>query len=228
MKKSLHYFIILFAFLSGQAVAQDTIGIYAFGPHWVPDTVFAQSQDSISVFVQNKGANQINVPITLKIAILDSAILTIVDSVILTVTLNPMDTIRITILNHLFDTLPGGNYKLGGNTVVIWPSAVGVYTSDSLWDTIVVVIGVGVDEFAWQGYESLLLYPNPTNGDVFIHFDGRKKDIELVRITDVKGRLVKEYERTTKLNLRKLKPGVYFIEVHLNNKLKKTFKVMRK
>jgi len=227
MKKSLRYFIILFTFFSGQAVAQtDTIGIYPFGPHWIPDTVFAQSQDSISVLVQNKGTNPISGPLTLTIAVVDS-FLTIIDSVVLAVTLNPSDTIRMTIYNHLFDTT-SGNYKLGGNTVVIWPSAVGVYTSDSLWDTIVVVIDVGTDEPVWKGYERLLLYPNPTNGNIFIRFDGREKDIELVRITDVKGRLVEEHERAVKLNLRKLKPGVYFIEVHLNGKRKKTFKVMRK
>jgi hypothetical protein len=71
---------------------------------------------------------------------------------------------------------------------------------------------------------SVVMYPNPSNGNVFIHFTEPVQSIEALVITDVSGRIVKKYTGTInpsidwQINLSELGSGLYFVQLRANGK----------
>lgn len=79
-------------------------------------------------------------------------------------------------------------------------------------------------------YKNLSIYPNPSNGSIIIGLDGKIKAKE-VRIMNQSGetiQLINHYEYNGKINLNRLKSGIYFIQISTNDNLVTTQKLILK
>lgn len=77
--------------------------------------------------------------------------------------------------------------------------------------------------------ETIILYPNPSNGYVTLQYYSHYAEILHLKITDINGKQVYESTRdvvignnTFTLNLSSLASGTYFLETHENNLQSKT------
>lgn len=72
---------------------------------------------------------------------------------------------------------------------------------------------------------SILVYPNPTQGNLFID-TADLEEIDTVNIYNINGKLIKSLDYKRKINLKDLSSGIYFIQVQtLNHKyIKKIIK----
>ncbi|MBL7921036.1 MAG: T9SS type A sorting domain-containing protein [Bacteroidia bacterium] len=82
----------------------------------------------------------------------------------------------------------------------------------------IICTDVGINE----SYEDhgLTVYPNPTN-DIF-NIQTKNLSIfknALVKITDLSGRILLEKQIIKQINIKDLKPGIYFIQLYSREKL---------
>ena len=202
---------------------QDSIGIDMTGNVYFPTQLDAFTYDSIVFQVQNKSNRAVTKDIEIWLwaqsLVNTSYSYTAVDpSSYLGTTLEPFQTKSVKI-EQLFDT---SFYKLGGNTVVVWPIAEGMKTSDSLIGTIT-INATGIGEVAKN--EEVYLRPNVGDNSIMI-IHSAAEEIEQVRILDSAGRLVYIDRNKDSFYLRDYDRGVYLIEV-LSNKGRYTFKVLK-
>ena len=77
--------------------------------------------------------------------------------------------------------------------------------------------GAGISDIN-ESY-SLMLYPNPTNGDFTITGLGLLGTVSSLSLTDMNGKVVKVLDtKATKFSMASIKPGVYFLNIISGNK----------
>ncbi len=76
---------------------------------------------------------------------------------------------------------------------------------------------IGAVEFNGSDPEALKIYPNPINENTTVKFFNPANDVFRMKLTDSKGRVIRQYENLTgneiKIEKKDLKSGVYFIEL---------------
>ena len=122
---------------------------------------------------------------------------------------------------------PGGAYRMGGNIVVIWPSSTMANTLDSTRDTTVYISGFS-SVHEQLGYGNILLYPNPTSDKIFFRNNNNALNIERIRLLDISGRVLKEWENRSVISLEEFAAGVYLLHIDLPDKTSHTFKIIRR
>jgi hypothetical protein len=136
--------------------------------------------------------------------------------------LNPGDSLPIPLTEP--DYSPP-NYRMGGNIVVIWPSASGCITDDSTAYTPLFILGsssvIGITDD-----RSLKIFPNPSIGDVSVIGVGPTM-VTTIRLLDERGALLKEFKNTSMLSLAEYPAGNYFIQVEFADKTTCGYKIVR-
>lgn len=90
--------------------------------------------------------------------------------------------------------------------------------SASVFDEFILTIasGTGIDDVVGN---SMLIYPNPTNGIVNISIENFDSEINII-VTDIIGKVIinqKIQDAKTKIDLSSYEKGLYFIQLHNNN-----------
>jgi hypothetical protein len=135
-----------------------------------------------------------------------------------TYTILPQDTLPITLsgpyyFNHTV-------YRAGSNIVVVWPVANGLVKSDSLFTGVYFVPLAGIT-IPHETENNFSVTPNPCN-DFLRLVDFMKSEVEGVRITDMKGRVVKQTQHPfgNCFYVGNLDKGCYTVELIRKNKTK--------
>lgn len=77
----------------------------------------------------------------------------------------------------------------------------------------------------------LFIFPNPTTDFVNIKMEGYENESKSYQLYDFQGRLLKQdviNQNETQISLYNLSSSVYILQVYLNNKILKTFKILKK
>ncbi|WP_348825400.1 T9SS type A sorting domain-containing protein [Flavobacterium aestuarii] len=79
----------------------------------------------------------------------------------------------------------------------------------------------------------IIIYPNPTSDFVNVNMKGLEleKGTQSYQLYDIQGRLLKQNKISqdeTQINLSGLTPSLYMLRVNINNKVSKTFKILKK
>jgi len=123
------------------------------------------------------------------------------------------DTIMFT-YNEVYNNSNG--YRIGGHVVVVWPIAATLTTVDTFETNIHVKQVVGIRKNQ-SYYNDLIIYPNPSKNYINIKNTNQKIKVKQVRILDVNGRVVYHAKFTHRIDMSKLKKGVYFLNLELDN-----------
>lgn len=202
MKKIVLSLIIILASL--ETMAQTSIGFANHNTPGLSDTLIKNTTITYGVMVENTGTQPITNPFKVYVAVTDSAfVFQYVDSI--TVTPNSLlagNTMNV-LITHLVDP---AKFMDGGNTVVIWPAAPGVTTTDTIVKGVYVIDFQDVDELSEN---ELIIYPNPVSDILFIRSETR---LEEVRIFDLNGREVLRTKNTI-IDLSSLETSIYLIEI---------------
>lgn len=230
-------FILVIALGFGQAKAQVFLSVGANGKIFsFEDTICFSPSNSVSdfyyIYVKNTGSSTFNGTIDLNLAV-DSSMTgffswTAQNSFSNTM-LNPGDS---TVLSYTedYDTgsvAPTGPvYRMGGNIVVIWPSATGAITVDSSeHDTVYILTCNGVNEISDD--HGLSVFPNPTTDNVSLRIKGNAS-ISSIGLFNIQGELLKNYKATNSLSFTEFPAGMYFLRVEFADKSTHTYKIIRK
>lgn len=218
MKKWL--FSLLISLVLGTAMGQGL----GFTSHAVPglaDTLIKGSNISYGVTVKSTGMLPVPGNFTVYIGVSDSALTSIdlVDSVVVNSnSFQPGDSIQVPI-THNVDPL---KFLDGGNTVVIWPAAPGILTTDTIIRDVYVLNFESVDE---NDLIQMHLYPNPATD--FIYIQSTEK-VEKVRIYDLQGKQIFSYSGSW-VPVSELEIGYYVVEAEtaLNKTLRRKIMIQR-
>lgn len=79
----------------------------------------------------------------------------------------------------------------------------------------------------------IFIFPNPTTDFVTINMEGLefKNGPQSYQLYDIQGKLLKQdtiHENETQINLNDLSSSIYLLQVYVNNKVLKTFKILKK
>jgi hypothetical protein len=121
-------------------------------------------------------------------------------------------------------------FQEGGNTIVIWPSFVGqpINSEDSIRINIYVNNINGIDQEKNQ-IESAYLIPNPVKGELSILPIGKAELPESVSVRSLNGQILlnQRLNGSGKIDMLKISPGVYILEMSLINGEKITQRIVR-
>ena len=127
------------------------------------------------------------------------------------VTLQPGDSVAF----QTGDTYDMATYKMGGNTVVVWPVTyqAGWSTRDSVYHPVFVrslTTDLSTNSFI---NEKMILYPNPAHHLLNLSIKDTEFENAKIEIYDLLGNKVKETDYTTKVDIEELIKGVYVIQL---------------
>lgn len=79
----------------------------------------------------------------------------------------------------------------------------------------------------------IYIFPNPTTDFVVVNMEGDEFEngLDSYQLYDLQGRLIKQNiinQNETKIDLNDLSPSLYLLQVYANNKILKTFKIIKK
>jgi hypothetical protein len=228
--KKLYIGLFFALFYAGLIQAQPALGIGAGRVIWgIEDTICGDYtySDVYLVYVKNKGNALFSGVITMHTEV-DSGQGFIQDGPLDTfpATLNPGDSVQY-IHTHTYDTLNTDVFRMGGNIVVIWPSAQSVNTVDSsLFTPVYIALCSSIAEIDED--KNLSIYPNPSNGNISVISRGRQNLVRSIRVLDLSGRELITYSNTNIISMADYANGIYFLEVTFSDKSQKTFKIIRK
>lgn len=147
------------------------------------------------------------------------------------------DTSNWTLISGNYTALGGegyfiiGNFKNDANTTLDTISGAahqfGYYFLDEV--SVVDCTGVGINET--ENKNGISVYPNPANEKLYINLKNNKNEVAKVIVCDLLGTIIKEADLVigksiTEIDLTSFKPGVYFVKVFINDKLKLCEKVI--
>jgi hypothetical protein len=208
--------------------AQPALGIGGGGQIFnFRDTVYLNDTDSYYVYVKNKGNAFFSGLLTIFTAVDSTGTgnnFIIIDSTTFTSQIASGDSIQF--FRSEFYMLQG-NYRVGGNIVVIWPSSSGITTTDSSQHTTVWML-LGNSVFEIDRNKSLVVFPNPSSDLVNVHLNSNfQVRVERIRIFDSQGRIQREYHGTNRVSLKEHPEGVYLVEACFDDGTCRTYKVIR-
>jgi len=130
---------------------------------------------------------------------------------------------------HFFDNYQSGMFRIGGNTIVIWPTLYdpNFNTGDSLTATVIVIDtinSVGPEPPAPE----VRCYPVPASGPLYITGPQQSSQPVSVIVRDNTGRIIATAENPSQgIDTEPWAPGIYLLEIYFENGDKSYIKVMR-
>jgi len=122
-------------------------------------------------------------------------------------------------LKSLFDLSHIGGFGIDMDLLCFWNNDSQIYQNTS-WNICEYAIITGIEE---HSSNSILLYPNPTNGQIDIKTD---KSIKEVSVIDINGKqLIKQQELI--INMKYLPNGIYFVRLQMDNDQNITKKIIK-
>ena len=226
MKKVIVSFIVSLCLFAGQTKAQDTLSIAAGGQIFNLPT-FANYNDSATpyIYIKNVSTTSYSGYITFQIQV-DSAMSGSFDTVqtdSALVFLNPNDSFPIS----FFEIFTPLDYRVGGNIVVIWPSASNAFFNNAptMEDTVYILGFAGIENM-WDG--ELTVYPVPFQHSLHIVLPPGHHVPEKIILRDVTGRVVFEAPYSELANIpESISTGTYFLELQFRNARSKTARLMK-
>ncbi len=110
------------------------------------------------------------------------------------------------------DTASALRYGGGVNVVVIWPTSPAQITTDSLIDTLTVII-TSVDP-AFSQWLPIDVFPVPSQQEVFFRLRDNKVVIRRSEIINLSGLVIRSYDELPRsMSLEDLAAGIYFIRI---------------
>ncbi|MEZ4906810.1 MAG: T9SS type A sorting domain-containing protein [Saprospiraceae bacterium] len=79
------------------------------------------------------------------------------------------------------------------------------------------VFGTRVDIYDLDSNDDYFLYPNPTTSEAYI-FSKYNANIKFIEIIDINGQLLSEKSDLSKIDLKGLIPGIYFVMLNSSDK----------
>lgn len=214
--------------------AQNTIGFSPYGFSGMPDTVYAGAQLPVGAFVKNLSPNQTFSDSVQLNGYIDtgSANVSFFIPPDTLITLPPGDSIFVIIPIDFRDSYMGGLFKIGNNTIVIWPAAFssGFGTGDSLRANVYVIDTINSVRPVEPDVIEVRCYPVPGSGGP-LYITSTNQNIQPVAaiIHDSQGRVVQvSHDLSQGILTESLAPGVYYVEVFFDNEQRRTYKIIRR
>jgi hypothetical protein len=221
MKRLYALFYMFACLLVSISAAGQSLGIGASGVSNFPDTAYANSSTSFSLYVTNTGTLPFSGTFDLRYAVNSVTQPGFIYSAN-TANLAPGDSLFVPASNFYFNTpqfTPGTV-----NIVVVWPVsaspttdsvAVNVYVSDSTnWNSSVITGVVSLNNEP----ASPLVYPNPGSGELTLK-NVDMQNVHLLSILDATGKSIITLSPPDN-NISYLPAGCYTIVIQFNNGLK--------
>jgi hypothetical protein len=223
-------FIFLFALLvSLGARSQAVLGISPYDFILYNDSISPNGLDSADCYIVNSSGSgtAFTGQVAVHIMVQDSALPSfhMVDTVFSSPALNigANDSVQMRIYQYMNISPAAYHYDI--NVIVIWPAASGASTSDSLAFVIYIVdTAAGMGEIDPE--RLIKAYPNPTQGSIFLE-STPLSPIEEVRIYDSRGQLLFSRPDAACIKTESWTPGVYLLQVILENKVSRTIRVIK-
>jgi Secretion system C-terminal sorting domain len=217
---------------AGLYAQQDSIIISHYGLTGLPDTVAAGDSLIAGGFLKNEHAAYLYSDSIQIVGYIDTG------SVFIPFAIPPFDSIYIPPGDSIFILIPfqfrtpstGGPFKIGGNTIVIWPAAINSsWTSYDHFQVDVVILDTttGVP-FIPPHLENVRLYPVPSSGPLYVLTDSPQFNAIEGTVYDNNGRMIfttKNMSNGIDMSLWPI--GTYFIDVTFDNGWRKTYKIVR-
>jgi hypothetical protein len=91
---------------------------------------------------------------------------------------------------------------------------------------------LAVEENSVEPKTEIFIFPNPTTDYVIVNTEGVEFESgqDSYQLYDIQGRLVKQNiinQNETKIDLNDLSPSLYLLQVYTNNRILKTFKIIK-
>jgi hypothetical protein len=209
--------------------AQDTLGFSQIGFAGMPDTVNNGNSTLVGAFLENRSlSTTFNDSVLISGYVDTSAQVPFSFPAYDTITILPGDTQFVIMPIAFTDPSLSGFFRIGSNTIVIWPIALhsSFETGDSLTATVFILpTGLGPEP---HNNEEVRCYPVPSNGPLFIQSLSPTLRPAQAVVRDVNGRVVAESKTLAAgIDTEPWPPGVYFIEVTFDNGTMRIYKVMR-
>lgn len=239
VKKTLPRLLFLLLIMAGlpKAVpgllAQNVIGFSPYGFSGMPDSVYAGTQLPVGAFVKNLSPNQAFFDTVTINGYIDTGSANVYftippDS---SVYIAPGDSMFFLIPVDFRDTAQGGVFKIGNNTIVVWPASTGsgFSTGDSLFANVYIIDTINnvPDPLPPERIE-VRCYPVPGSGPLYIKSTNPNVKPVSALIYDADGRLVQYAENLSGGVITQTLPtGIYYVEVLFDNQQRRTYKIVR-
>ncbi len=92
---------------------------------------------------------------------------------------------------------------------------------------------LSVEENSLEPKAEIFIFPNPTTDFVIVNMEGDEFEngLDSYQLYDLQGRLIKQNiinQNETKIDLNDLSPSLYLLQLYADNKILKTFKIIKK
>lgn len=238
VKKFLPRLLFLLLIMAGMPkavpglLAQNTIGFSPYGFSGMPDTVYAGAQLPVGAFVKNLSPNNAFYDTVTINGYIDTGSANVFftippDS---SVYIAPGDSMFFLIPVDFRDTYQGGVFKIGNNTIVVWPASTssGFSTGDSLVANVFVIDTINGIRPENRETIEVRCYPVPGSGPLFIKSSSPNVKPVSALIYDADGRLVQYADNLSSgIITQTLPTGIYYVEVLFENQQRRTYKIVR-
>ena len=116
-------------------------------------------------------------------------------------------------------------YRMGGNTVVVWPANDDMVSADTITGRVTVIVINAIGDPKWTGSESIQLFPNPAQDYIQIEYSNALT-LESITITNELGQTILKSNHH-RINVDTLPKGVYFITVDFGEEKQRTYKFLK-
>ena len=140
---------------------------------------------------------------------------------------NVLNLVNDSVLIPFNDTATNSNgYRVGGDIIVIWPIAAGLFALDTFTTNIFVTLPVGLAENK-ELFDKVSVFPNPLNNQLVIKKLSADLMIKKVRIYTMTGELIYHELYQQNIDVSNLTNGTYVLELELKNNQQLKFKIIK-
>ncbi len=199
-------FLLLFLALTVKTQAQASLGLDSAAVY--NDTTTFFSWEMFQVNVKNTGNATLNDTVTVYAYVDTGGVWNFFDSVVTAASLPPAGSVGVV----LQDTVMPSVFRSGVNTVVIWPKANGILTTDSIFLYFFVDnTGAGSEEHDLK--TGFVMYPNPAQDELNFVSLSWPNPYSSISFYDVNGRLALRSSFNSRTDVSSLPSGIYFIQI---------------
>jgi hypothetical protein len=216
------FLIALIVFATSFSFAQTSLGISPFGYTVTDSVTYTNPNFSVTYYIKNTGNAAFTGNATVNIAIDSSSVIILHDTLNITLfSLSAGDSVSYS----YSDTTGTPWFRNGVNTVVIWPKANNASTSDTLAIPVFYDAQTGIREDG--SAVGVMLFPNPSNNELFLIPLSDKHTFEKIQISDFQGKIIFTSGFQKKTDISHLEPGIYFVCVTSKNGVRRSYKFIQ-
>ena len=212
--------------------AQNGIGFDYHGFLGMPDTVYSGTLQQVGAILKNYSLTPLVQDTVQLVGYIDTTNghVPISFPPFDSINLLPGDTLPVFFGINFLDSQMGGHFRIGNNTIVIWPVCYNpnFSTYDSLTATVYVIDTISGLGPEYDLDEGVRCYPVPASGPLFVTSTNPRLRPKSVTIRDASGRIV--LVSTTPsfgIETESWADGVYMLEVTFENGSKRVYKVVK-